>query len=78
MKTAISIPDTVYETAEKLADRLGKSRSQLYTQAISSYIARHQQDAVTQQLNKIYADNSEPMDKILLKLQRQSLPKEEW
>jgi hypothetical protein len=57
---------------------LGKSRSQLYTQAISSYIARHQQDAVTQQLNKIYADNSEPMDKILLKLQRQSLPKEEW
>lgn len=33
MKTAVSIPDNIYTSAEKLAKRLGKSRSQLYTQA---------------------------------------------
>jgi len=43
MKTVISIPDRVYESAEKLADRLGQSRSQLYTKALSSYIEKNQE-----------------------------------
>lgn len=39
MKTAVSIPNDVYNSAEKLASRLGKSRSQLYTQALDNYIS---------------------------------------
>ena len=78
MKTAISIPDAVFETAEKLADRLGKSRSQLYTQAISSYIAQHKQDGVTQALNQVYSDESAHIDPVLAGLQYLSLDEDEW
>jgi predicted DNA-binding protein len=35
MKTAISLPDEVFESAEQLAKRLGKSRSELYALAIN-------------------------------------------
>jgi metal-responsive CopG/Arc/MetJ family transcriptional regulator len=78
MKTAISIPDDVYQTAEKLADRLGKSRSQLYTQALSNYLAQHQKSGVTNKLNEIYAADHQGLDEGLAKLQLKSLPREEW
>src|SRR5579863_3511214 len=53
MKTAISIPNDVYESAEKLANSLGKSRSQLYTQALSGYVAKHKKDNVTSKLDEV-------------------------
>jgi hypothetical protein len=34
MKTAISIPDAIFEQAEELAQKQGLSRSELYTKAI--------------------------------------------
>jgi metal-responsive CopG/Arc/MetJ family transcriptional regulator len=80
MKTAISIPDPVFEAAERLAERLGKSRSQLYTEAIAQYIEQHRSEGVTERLNAIYG--TEPglskLDPVLDALQWRSLPKEEW
>lgn len=78
MKTAISIPDKVFESAEKLAGRLGKSRSQLYTQALSSYLANHQKDNLTEKLNEVYGAEDSTVDITLMKLQFKSLPKGEW
>jgi metal-responsive CopG/Arc/MetJ family transcriptional regulator len=78
MKTAISIPDDVYESAEKLATRSGKSRSLLYTQALSDYISRHNKENVTLKLNEIYDKNNSKLDGSLELLQLKSLPKEEW
>lgn len=78
MKTAISIPDNVYQSAEKLADRLGTSRSQLYTQAIKNYLAQHQKEAITKQLNKVYAQEGAEIDDVLMEFQFKSLPKEDW
>ncbi len=78
MKTAISIPDTVYESAEKLASRLGQSRSQLYTKALRSYVEKHQDEQVTDKLNDVYGSVESAMDTGLLKLQTQSLPNKKW
>jgi metal-responsive CopG/Arc/MetJ family transcriptional regulator len=78
MKTAISIPDNVYKTAEKLANQLGKSRSQLYTQALSSYIKKYQKDELTKTLNEVYEGESNKLDKGLTILQFKSLPKDKW
>jgi metal-responsive CopG/Arc/MetJ family transcriptional regulator len=79
MKTAISIPDNVYDSAEKLASRLGKSRSQLYTQALHSYISKHQNEGVTAKLNEIYkSSKGSGVELVLAKLQSKSLPKENW
>jgi metal-responsive CopG/Arc/MetJ family transcriptional regulator len=41
MKTAISIPDEVFEEAERLAIELQTSRSQLYSRALQEFVARH-------------------------------------
>ena len=41
MKTAVSIPDEVFESAERLARRTKKSRSRLFSDAVREYVARH-------------------------------------
>ena len=78
MKTAISIPDPVFDAADELADRLGLSRSALYAQAVVEFLERHRSDGVTNRLNEVYADVPSGMDPVLHKMQLSSLPYEEW
>lgn len=80
MKTAISIPDPIFESAEKLAKRLGISRSQLYSDAVDALIEKYRYSGVTEQLNAIYETNLEAsrLEKDLEELQSQSLTGEEW
>jgi metal-responsive CopG/Arc/MetJ family transcriptional regulator len=56
MKTAVSLPDNVFASAERLAKRLKISRSQLYGRAIGEYVARHAPDAVTEALDRVCAE----------------------
>lgn len=53
MKTAISLPDEIFEEAERLARRLKKSRSALFREAVAEYVARHESDAVTDAMNDV-------------------------
>ena len=53
MKTAISLPDDVFHGAERYARRTRKSRSQLYAEALSEYLARHAPDEVTEDMNGV-------------------------
>ena len=78
MKTAISIPDKVFASAEQLARRLGQSRSQLYTQALSSYVDKHRGDKVTSKLDEIYSNQESRLEPELQTLQTHSLQKEDW
>ena len=78
MKTAISIPDPVFEAAEALAERLGISRSQLYTTAITRYLDSLNDEAVTQSLNEVYSEATDSVDPVLMQMQLQTLPAEEW
>ncbi|HVE87283.1 MAG TPA: hypothetical protein VND93_30715 [Myxococcales bacterium] len=52
MKTAISVPDGLFKRAERLARRLKKSRSQLYQEAVTEYLERHDPDAITAAINR--------------------------
>ena len=56
MKTAISIPDDLFLRADELAGRLGKSRSELYREALADYVERRDPRAVTAALNEIADD----------------------
>ena len=58
MKTAISIPDDVFNEADRLAAKLKQSRSQLYSRAVREYVARHSEDDVTSALDALYANES--------------------
>lgn len=53
MKTAVSLPDDVFRAAERHAKRTRKSRSQLYAEAVSEYLARHAPDEVTEDMNAV-------------------------
>lgn len=51
MKTAVSIPDPVFDEAEALAKRLGISRSKLYARALGTFVANHAPDQLTSAMN---------------------------
>ena len=78
MKTAISIPDSVFEAAEELADRMGISRSRLYSRAIERFVADHQGQSVTERLDKLYGDEAARVDPLLDTLQIATLDSEDW
>ncbi len=78
MKTAISLPDEVYHSADQLAKRLGMSRSELYSKAVSNFINAHKNEAVTQALDQIYAKEKSEIDPVINVMQLRSLPKESW
>jgi metal-responsive CopG/Arc/MetJ family transcriptional regulator len=78
MKTAISIPDPVFEAAEEFAHRLGMSRSQLYTEAVKKYLKEHKNERVTIILNEIYSKEPSGLDHVAQALQYSSLAKDEW
>ena len=78
MKTAISIPDDVFQSAEQLAHRLGVSRSELYVQALKSYLQVHHENNVTDTLNTVYGNTPEQLDPVLQSVQTRSLPQDDW
>lgn len=80
MKTAISIPDPLFEAAERLAKHLGLSRSELFRRALQAYLQEHNDEDVTEALDKIYRPANEDgnLDPLLEQLQLASLPKDEW
>ena len=78
MKTAISLPDDLFRSANTLAERLGVSRSQLFATAVAEYLAKHQAKKITDQLNAVYADQSSRLDPALGQLQARSVARDAW
>ncbi len=80
MKTAISIPDPLFEAAERLARRLGISRSQLIQRAVRSLIEAHDEVSVTRTLDQVYSDpsNHSGVDPQLLRMQGASVVRDSW
>lgn len=73
MKTAVSLPDTLFKAAESLAGRLGVSRSRLYAAALEEYIARHQARRVSERLDAVYSSEPSVIDPAVARAQSKSL-----
>ena len=65
MKTAVSIPDNVFQEAERLARRMRKSRSEVYRLALSEYVARHAPDYVTEAWDRACDEAGQPEDEFV-------------
>ena len=78
MKIAVSVPDDVFADAERLAKRLKKSRSQVYSNALREYVARHADDRVTETLNDVVASVGEARDEFVSKAARRTLKRADW
>lgn len=78
MKTAISIPDPIFERADTLARRQSKTRSQLYAEAVSEYLTRHDPETVTDRLNAVVDSLSEPEDRFVTETASSILRQVDW
>ncbi|MBI3494309.1 MAG: hypothetical protein HY047_21385 [Acidobacteria bacterium] len=78
MKTAISVPERVFREVEQYARRARKSRSQVYSEAVAEYLARHVPDAVTEAMNDACSKLGDQRDDFVRAASRRVLRREKW
>ena len=78
MKTAISIPDEVFEAAEQTARRLSMSRSQLYTKAVEAFLEAQKTEGVTERLDEVYDAEPSRLDPLLSRMQTAATAGTPW
>lgn len=78
MRTAISLPDTIVEQADRLAARMQVSRNQLLVMALERFIAEHQGSDITERLNAYIDAHGQPIDPVFLGAPHRDMSKVEW
>lgn len=62
MKTAISLPDPLFEEAEAAAKDLGMSRSKLIQTALEEFLRKRDEAEITASFNEAIAKYGDPSD----------------
>ena len=78
MKTTVSIPDDIFERAERLASQRRQSRSEVYAAALDENLARHAQDEVSDAMNRVCGEVGGNDGTFLAATGRQVLADIEW
>jgi metal-responsive CopG/Arc/MetJ family transcriptional regulator len=78
MKTAISIPDSVFQAAEKHAKRMRKSRSQLFSEAMVEYLERHAPNEITRMMNETLESIGDFDNSFVRKGSQNLIERSEW
>jgi len=78
MKTAVSIPDDLFRRADAYANRSGKSRSELYREALDDYLARRDPQAITEALNALADDLADDHQGFVEQAARGVIERSEW
>lgn len=77
MKTAISLPDELFQEGEQAAQRLKLSRSQLYAKALRDFLRRQDSSWITEKLNEVYADGESDLDPLVHEMAMRTLQEHE-
>lgn len=78
MKTAVSIPDAIFERAERFARRAKRSRSQLFSDALAEYLARHSGDEITEAMNRVVDATGDAVDPFTSAASQRAMARVEW
>ena len=78
MKTAISIPESLFKRAERVARKLGVSRSELYARAVAALVEQYRRTDVTGTLDRIYAAEASTLDRTIARMQSAALKSNGW
>lgn len=79
VKTAVSLSEEVLSEADKLAESLSTSRSQIFEIALSEFISRRQNQQMLEQLDAVYSgDSAEEIELIQQMKPIQKSVIEEW
>jgi metal-responsive CopG/Arc/MetJ family transcriptional regulator len=77
VKTAVSIPDPIFEAADRLARRRRISRSELYAEALARLLDADESTEITERLDDVYGERSSELDAGLAALQTLAID-EDW
>ena len=78
MKVEVSVPDAIFEAAERLAKQRHVPLSQLFAEALQEYVSRHDGDAIAAKLNELYALEDSTVDAALTRTQLAAIDHETW
>jgi hypothetical protein len=78
LKTSVSLPESTFEEAERLAKYLGLSRSELYRQALYHYLRLHSDKAMTEAFNRFFDENPQETDPFVRAAARKVFEANEW
>jgi len=78
MKVAVSVPEPVFEAAERVSKRMRIPRSQLYSRAIAAFVREHSGEDVTKSLNAVYRKASSALDPAWESASFEVLRREKW
>jgi len=78
MKTAVSIPDDVFEKVERLVRRSKRSRSEVFSAALREYVARHSPDEITETINRACEELGDERDDFVAVAAQRILENTEW
>lgn len=80
MKTAVSLPDEIFEQATREAKRLGISRSELVTRALRDFLRERRSRDVRASYDRAFGDEGEANDTAELRREaaRRALTDVEW
>lgn len=78
MKIAISVPDPIFEAAERLAEQRCVPRSRIFTEALEAYLELQDSAAITDKLNRVYEQVDSSLNADLSKAQIDSVSHEAW
>ena len=78
MKTALSIPDSLFKAAEEFAAKEKVSRSQLYSRAMEQYLAVRKKEAMREQMREALLHIDQTPDPAWEEVRRQAFLRSEW
>ena len=78
MKTAISIPDDIFQAAEQMAKRKKISRSELFTDAVQEYMRNHGEEDLAERINEAMEKIGSNVDPAWQEHANRMLRKVEW
>ena len=78
MKTAISVPNEIFDLSERLANKLQISRSAVFAMGVQKLGEEIDDQEITRKLNEYYGQIRAELDPVIVKMAALSLPKEEW
>jgi len=79
VKTAVSIPDRIYEAAEQYARRRRIPRSRVYAEALARFMAEQESDQdLTAELNRVCQEVDTGLDEFGKAASRRGLARSDW
>jgi len=79
MKTAVSLPDDVFESVERLRKLTNRQRSEVYADALREYVARHSDEEITAALTELATElNDSDETRFATEAGRRTLSRVEW